>query len=62
MKIRKVINHPIRSEGKGINIAGDITGAISANVNESGDNRVVSRQKVHVVQSSKRANKSKPDA
>jgi hypothetical protein len=60
MKIRKVINRPIHSKGKGINIVGGVTGAVSANVNESGGSRVISRQKVHVVQTSEKKNKPNP--
>lgn len=62
MKIRKVINRPIRSKSKGINIVGGVTGAVSANINESGGSQVVSRHKVHVVQASERKNKSEPNS
>jgi hypothetical protein len=55
MRIRKVIDRPIRLRSKGINVAGEVTGAISANVNEAGSSRVVSRQKVRVVQTSERS-------
>jgi hypothetical protein len=58
MKIRKVINRPVRSKGDGVNIVGGVTGVVSANVNESGGNTVISRQKVHVVQASDRRKKA----
>lgn len=60
MKVRKVINRPIRSHRKRINIVGGITGAVSANINESGGSQVISRHKVHVVQTSERRNRSEP--
>ncbi len=50
MRIRKVINRPIRVEGKGVRVAGGITGAVSANVNESGGNEVASKSEVRIVQ------------
>jgi hypothetical protein len=62
MKVRKVIDYPIRSEGKNINIAGGITGVVSANVNESGTSSVESHQKVSVVQSRKRKVKPEKDS
>jgi hypothetical protein len=50
MKIRKVINRPIHLERKGVNVAGGLTGAISANVGESGANEVASKSEVRIVQ------------
>lgn len=61
MKIRKVINRPIRSQGKGVNIVGGVTGVVSANINETGTSKVTSRQKVHVVQRSEQKKDAKHD-
>jgi hypothetical protein len=58
MKIRKVINRPIRFQTKGVNVAGGVTGAVSANVNEGGKSEVESHQQIHIVQRSNK--KTKP--
>ena len=50
MKIRKVISRPVNVHGKAINIAGGVSGAVSANVNESGSSGVSSRQEVSIIQ------------
>jgi hypothetical protein len=36
MDIRKIINRRIRHSADGVDVVGDVTAAISANVNESG--------------------------
>lgn len=42
MNIRKVIQRRIRHTGDGVDVAGDINAAISANVNEPGSSTQVS--------------------
>ena len=52
MQIRKVIDKKIRSQRKGVNVAGDIQGVIAANVNEPGTNVVSSTTRNRIVQRS----------
>jgi hypothetical protein len=42
MDIRKIINRRIRHSGDGVDVVGDVTAAISANVNERGGSSHVS--------------------
>lgn len=48
MKVRKLIQKRLRHEGSGVNLAGDVNAAVSANVNEPGPSHthVSSRQRV----------------
>jgi hypothetical protein len=50
MRYRKVINEPIEIDENGVSVRGRTNAVIAANVNEPGDSRVSSRQKVRVVQ------------
>jgi hypothetical protein len=51
MNIRKVIQRRIRHTGDGVDVAGDINAAISANVNEPGQSTHVSSKQTVVQRS-----------
>lgn len=51
MNIRKVIQRRIRHTGDGVDVAGDINAAISANVNEPGSSTHVSSKQTVVQRS-----------
>ncbi len=50
MKFRKIINKAFGSQDDDVNVAGQVTGAVNANVGERGSQRTRVSSKVRVVQ------------